>query len=108
MTKTAEGADYCWVMVWQNDDMRTQQRARCLLRESGLAITGRATGFFSITHVASGFCVGGYDLTEDKAREVFAKLVQITDWTLEHPKPSVRKLRAIGGIFKKGNLVGWK
>jgi hypothetical protein len=87
---------------------RVQQRSRCLLIDKGLAIAERKPGCFSITHVASGFCIGGDSLTEAKAREVFAKLLPIADWTSDKPKPSVRKLTSIGGIVKKGALVGWK
>lgn len=109
MTKRAEKADaYCWVTVAMSNFERVQQRARCLLIDKGLAIAERNPGCFSITHVASGFCIGGDSLTEAKARDVFARILPIADWTSERPNPSMRKLRAIGGRFKKGELVGWK
>jgi hypothetical protein len=48
-------------------------------------------------------------MTEAKAREVLAKMLPLADWTCEQaPKLSPRKLTALGGIVKKGALVGWK
>ena len=101
---------YCWVSIAPSDaKRRTQVRARCLLIESGLAIAERDSGLYSITHLATGFCIGGDKLTEAKAREVMAKLLPLANWTGEKSyRVSLRKLAAIGGIVKKGALVGWK
>jgi hypothetical protein len=87
---------------------RVQQRARCLLKDKGLAIAERKPGCFSITHVASGFCIGADSLTEAKARDVFARILPIADWTSERPKPSMRKLRAVGAKLKGTVVIGWK
>ena len=111
MTKRAENADaYCWVTIERaSEKRRTQVRSRCLLIDRGLAIAERDGGLYSITHIATGFCIGGDKLTEAKAREVMAKLLPLTDWTGESSHSvSLRKLAAIGGIVKKGALVGWK
>jgi len=112
MTKRAEKADaYCWVTVEPSDaKRRTQVRVRCLLIDSsGLAIAEPNPGRYSVTHLASGLCIGGDEMTEAKAREVLAKMLPLADWTCEQaPKLSPRKLTALGGIVKKGALVGWK
>ena len=103
-------AAYCWVSIAPSDaKRRTQVRARCLLIESGLAIVERENGHYSITHLATGFCIGGDQLTEAKAREVIAKLLPLANWTGEKSyRVSLRKLQSIGGIVKNGSLVGWK
>lgn len=112
MTKrSAEKADaYCWVTVEPSDTKRrTQVRVRCLLIDSsGLAIAEPNPGRYSVTHVASGYCIGGDELTEAKAREVLARLLPVADWTSEKPKPSMRKLRAVGAKLKGTMVIGWK
>jgi hypothetical protein len=112
VTKRAENADaYCWVTVEPSDaKRRTQVRVKCLLIDSsGLAIAEPNPGRYSVTHLASGLCIGGDELTETKAREVMAKLLPLANWTGEKSyRVSLRKLAAIGGIVKKGALVGWK
>jgi hypothetical protein len=104
-------AAYCWVSIAPSDEQkRTQMRARCLLVKGGLAITERENGLYSITHLATGFCIGGDQLTKAKAREVIAKLLPLADWTGEtsYLGVSLRKLKSIGGIVKNRSLVGWK
>ena len=111
MTKRAENADaYCWVTVEPSDaKRRTQVRVRCLLIDSsGLAIAEPNPGRYSVTHLASGLCIGGDELTETKAREVLARLLPVADWTSERPNPCMRKLRAIGAKLKGTMVIGWK
>lgn len=110
MTKRAEKADaYCWVTIERaSEKRRTQVRSRCLLIDRGLAIAERDGGLYSITHIATGFCIGGDKLTETKAREVFAKLLPVADWTSDRPNPSMRKLRAVGAKLKGTMVIGWK
>jgi len=111
MTKKPDNADaYCWVTVEPSDaKRRTQVRVKCLLIDSsGLAIAERKPGSFSITHLASGYCIGGDELTEAKAREVLARLLPVADWTSERPTPSMRKLRAVGAKLKGTMVIGWK
>jgi len=111
MTKKLDKADaYCWVTVEPSDaKRRTQVRVKCLLIDSsGLAIAERKPGCFSITHLASGYCIGGDELTEAKAREVLARLLPVADWTSERPNPSMRKLRAVGAKLKGTMVIGWK
>lgn len=110
MTKRAEKADYCWITIKLSAaKRRTQLRARCLLIENGLAIAERDGGLYSITHIATGLCIGSDRLTESKAREVIAKLIPLTDWSGENShRVSLRKLRSIGAIIKDRTVIGWK
>ena len=79
-----------WITISETETERTQRRTKALCVQGGLAVTPLRRGKtlkYVLTHLATGKRLT-QPMPKALALGLLAEVLQIADWTLEHPKVS--------------------